>query len=81
MERASRVAEVMHCTQYRGWRRVKGIGLPGRTRLFYKFSARRKVIVYAWLNDAKTLRKQGDATQTVRQRSQGARSAGAGMAR
>lgn len=49
-------------TQYRGWRRVKGNGLPGRMRLFFKFSASRKVIVYAWLNDAKTLRKQGDAT-------------------
>jgi toxin YhaV len=49
-------------TQYRGWRRVKGNGLPGRMRLFFKFSARQKVIIYAWLNDAKTLRKQGGAT-------------------
>jgi toxin YhaV len=48
-------------TQYRGWRRVKGNGLPGRMRLFFKFSARQEVIVYAWLNDANTLRKQGDA--------------------
>ncbi len=48
--------------QHRGWRRVKGNGLPGRMRLFFKFSANQKVIVYAWLNDAKTLRKQGDAT-------------------
>ncbi len=49
-------------SQHRGWRRVKGNGLPGRMRLFFKFSASRKVIVYAWLNDAKTLRKQGGAT-------------------
>ncbi len=49
-------------TQHRGWRRVKGHGLPGRMRLFFKFSASRKIIVYAWLNDAKTLRKQGHAT-------------------
>ena len=49
-------------TQYRGWRRVKGNGLPGRMRLCFKFSASQQVIVYAWLNDAKTLRKQGDAT-------------------
>ena len=28
-------------------------------RLFFKFSASKKVIVFAWLNDAKTLRKQG----------------------
>jgi toxin YhaV len=48
--------------QYRGWRRVKGNGLPGRMRLFFKFSASKKVIVYAWLNDAKSLRKQGGAT-------------------
>lgn len=48
--------------QHRGWRRVKGNGLPGRMRLFFKFSASRKVIVYAWLNDAKTLRKQGGAS-------------------
>ena len=49
-------------TQYRGWRRVKGNGLPGRMRLCFKFSASQQVIVCAWLNDAKTLRKQGDAT-------------------
>ena len=49
-------------TQYRGWARVKDNGLPGRMRLFFKFSATQKVIIYAWLNDAKTLRKQGDGT-------------------
>lgn len=49
-------------TQHRSWRRVKGNGLPGRMRLFFKFSASRKVIVFAWLNDARTLRKQGDAS-------------------
>ena len=48
--------------QHRGWRRVKGNGLPSRMRLFFKFSANKKVIVYAWLNDAKTLRKQGGTT-------------------
>jgi toxin YhaV len=45
--------------QYRGWRRVKGNGMPARMRLFFKFSASRKVLVYAWLNDETTLRKQG----------------------
>ena len=48
--------------QHRGWRRVKGNGLPSRMRLFFKFSANKKVIVYAWLNDARALRKQGGAT-------------------
>lgn len=48
--------------RHRGWRRVKGNGLPSRMRLFFKFSASKKVIVYAWLNDAKTLRKQGGTT-------------------
>ncbi len=45
--------------QYRGWRRVKGNGLPRRIRLFFKFSASKKVIVYAWLDDPTSLRKQG----------------------
>ena len=49
-------------TRHRGWRHVKGNGLPSRTRLFFKFSTSKKVIVYAWLNDAKTLRKQGGTT-------------------
>ena len=45
--------------RHRGWRRVKGNGLPGPMRLFFKVSASKKVIVHTWLNDAKTLRKQG----------------------
>lgn len=49
-------------TQHRSWRRVKGNGLPGRMRLFFKFSVSRKVIVFAWQSDARTLRKQGDAS-------------------
>ena len=55
---------------HRAWRRVKGNGLPDRMRLFFKFSAAHKVIVFTWLNDAKTLRKQGGATDvyTVFQR-------------
>ncbi len=31
-------------------------------RLFFKFSVARKVIVFAWLNDQRTLRKQGGST-------------------
>lgn len=49
-------------TQHRGWRRVKGNGLPERMRLFFKFSAARRVIVFAWLNEPGSLRKQGAVT-------------------
>lgn len=45
--------------EYGNWRRVKGRGLPERYRLFFKFSSARRVIVFAWLNDALTLRKAG----------------------
>ena len=31
----------------------------GRYRLFYQFSSRAKVIIYAWVNDAQTLRAYG----------------------
>ncbi|MBE0548885.1 MAG: type II toxin-antitoxin system YhaV family toxin [Rubrivivax sp.] len=42
--------------------RVKGNGLPRRMRLFVKFSASKEIIVYARLNGANTLRRQGGAT-------------------
>jgi len=45
--------------RYTGWRRVKRHGLPERMRLFFKFSSSHKVIVFVWLNDADTLRKDG----------------------
>ncbi|MBI3523178.1 MAG: type II toxin-antitoxin system YhaV family toxin [Betaproteobacteria bacterium] len=45
--------------RFTGWRRVKQHGLPDRMRLFFKFSSAHKVIVFAWLNDADTLRKDG----------------------
>lgn len=40
----------------RHWFRAK---FHGRYRLFYRFSAEHKVIIYAWINDEKTLRKAG----------------------
>ncbi len=43
----------------RGWRRVKFLG---RFRLFFRYDARSKVIVYAWANDENTLRKAGAAS-------------------
>lgn len=45
--------------RFTGWRRVKRRGLPDRMRLFFKFSSAHKVIVFVWLNDADTLRKDG----------------------
>lgn len=41
------------------WFRAK---LHGRYRLFFRFSSQHRVIVYAWLNDEKTLRKAGAKT-------------------
>src|ERR1700733_1883207 len=41
---------------YRHWRRAKFLG---RFRLFFRFSGAHQAIVYAWVNDASTLRKAG----------------------
>lgn len=46
---------------YRHWFRVKQ-GLPDRYRLFFRFDAKRRVVVYVWLNDETTLRKAGART-------------------
>lgn len=43
----------------RHWFRAK---FHERFRLFFRFSSREKVIVYAWVNDANTLRKSGSKT-------------------
>lgn len=43
-------------TGYRHWKRAKF----GRYRLFFRFDAKKKVIIYAWINDENTLRKEGD---------------------
>lgn len=47
--------------RFTDWRRVKH-GLPPRYRLFFKFTSARRQIVYAWLNDERTLRKEGART-------------------
>ncbi|HYJ78889.1 MAG TPA: type II toxin-antitoxin system YhaV family toxin [Longimicrobiaceae bacterium] len=44
---------------HRAWRRVS---FHHRFRLFFRFSAKHKIIVYAWLNDENTLRKRGART-------------------
>lgn len=41
---------------HRHWRRAK---IGRRFRLFYRYDARARVIVYAWVNDADTLRASG----------------------
>lgn len=47
------------------WRRVKK-GMPNRYRLFFQFSSDTKTIVYVWLNDELTLRKEGAKTDVYR---------------
>jgi toxin YhaV len=43
----------------RHWFRAK---FHERYRLFYRFSSKEKVIIYAWVNDEDTLRKSGSRT-------------------
>lgn len=47
--------------RFADWRRVK-CGLPPRYRLFFKFTSVQRNIIYAWLNDEHTLRKEGSKT-------------------
>lgn len=42
--------------EHKHWRRVK---FMGRYRLFFRYDAKAKVIIYGWLNDENTLRKKG----------------------
>jgi toxin YhaV len=44
------------------FRRLKGHGLPDRYRLFHVFSEQAKVVIYLYLNDSGTLRKEGSKT-------------------
>ncbi|NDV25527.1 type II toxin-antitoxin system YhaV family toxin [Desulfovibrio sp. JC010] len=46
---------------FRYWRRVKR-HLPQRHRLFFRFRSDQTSVVLAWLNDDKTLRKEGAKT-------------------
>lgn len=45
-------------SEYRRWKRAK-FG-QNRFRLFFRYDSSRKVIIYAWVNDEKSLRKAGD---------------------
>ncbi|HEY0022288.1 MAG TPA: type II toxin-antitoxin system YhaV family toxin [Longimicrobium sp.] len=42
--------------KYRHWRRAK---FRGRFRLFFRYSSAHKTIIYVWLNDKDSLRKEG----------------------
>jgi toxin YhaV len=42
--------------EHRHWRRAKFLG---RFRLFFRYSSKDRIIIYAWVNDEKTLRKAG----------------------
>lgn len=46
-------------TDNRHWFRTK---FHERYRLFYRFSSKEKIIIYAWVNDDRTLRKAGSKT-------------------
>ena len=45
--------------RYRHWRRAR---IGRRFRLFFRYDGRAKVIVYAWLNDERTVRSSGSKT-------------------
>jgi toxin YhaV len=45
--------------EYTHWRRASFFE---RFRLFFRYSSRHRIIVYAWLNDENTLRKRGART-------------------
>ena len=45
--------------RYRHWRRAR---IGRRFRLFFRYDARAKVIVYAWVNDRSALRSSGSGT-------------------
>jgi toxin YhaV len=47
----------------RHWFRAK---FHERYRLFYRFSSRERVIIYGWVNAARTLRKSGSVTDPYR---------------
>ena len=44
---------------YRHWRRAR---IGRRFRVFFRYDAKAKVIVYAWMNDERTLRSAGSKT-------------------
>lgn len=56
-----RLGNTLREKKLKNWRRVKN-GLPNRYRLFFQFSTSSSAIILAWLNDSRTLRKEGAKT-------------------
>lgn len=50
-------------TAHRHWRRAK---IGRRFRLFFRYDSRTRVIIYAWINDAHTLRSAGSKSDPYR---------------
>ena len=46
-------------SEFRHWRRAK---IGRRFRLFFRFDSKSKIIIFSWVNDEKTLRAAGSAT-------------------
>lgn len=44
-------------SEYTGWFRAK---FHRRFRIFYRYDSRRKAIIYGWMNDESSMRKEGD---------------------
>jgi toxin YhaV len=54
--------------EHRHWRRARFLG---RFRLFFRYSSAHKTIIYAWLNDERSLRQAGgqsDPYATIKRR-------------
>jgi toxin YhaV len=47
--------------QLRKFRRVKGKGLPARLRLFFIFMQSTNTMIFLYINDRRSLRKEGDS--------------------
>ena len=42
---------------YSNWRRIKN-GMPDRYRLFFQFSSKARELIFAWLNDQRSIRRE-----------------------
>ena len=56
-----RMGDTLREKRLKHWRRVKH-GMPNRHRMFFQFNTSNSAIILGWLNDSRTLRKQGAKT-------------------
>ena len=47
------------------WRRIKQ-GMPERHRLFFRFTSQDHKVIFAWLSDERSLRREGDHNDVYR---------------